>query len=335
MKTTKKVQLVTLVLMIFLLLCCTERGDLSSSRLIRLGASREGYTRGSVNDLAGLSAVGDRVGIYGVVTTNSDALSYTLADEWNASPLMDNVRTTSIDSSTGVLFWADAYAYPLEEDRYVKFCVYHPYATSDGEGDNYVENRTNASPLLHFTLTGDEDVMWASPVLGSRTHSPDGLVFSHVLTQLRFRLVDDEGNFSDTNLTGLRFNGVNTRSTLDLETGATGSWGTSSDAVAFPLSESFTGGVSSVPISGTSSSPLTLSGVVMLQPGLSAFSLTVETDNKGRFSNVIITPSGGEGTFAAGHSYMVTLKFRERTPIALGAMVTPWVMTGTGEGTVQ
>lgn len=330
-----KLQLIGLILTVLLLLCCTERGDLSSSGLIRLGASREGYTRSSVNDLAGLSAVGDRVGIYGVVTANSDALSSALTDEWNVTPLMDNVCTTSINASTGVLSWSDAYAYPLEEGQYVKFCVYHPYASPGTSGDNYVESRTGASPLLHFTLSGEEDVMWASPVLGSRTQSPDGLAFSHVLTQFRFCLVDDEGNFAGTNLTALRFNGVNTTCSLNLETSELGSWGTLSDAVTFLLSESFADGASSIPISGTSTSPLALSGSVMLQPGLSSFNLRVETDNRGSFSNVTITPSGGEGTFAAGHSYLVRLIFRERTPVALAATVTPWVMDGTGEATVQ
>ena len=63
-----------------LLLCtCAGQGPLSPDGLIRLGAQAGGYegsaTRASVNDLAGLAAVGDKVGVYGVVTARTDALA--------------------------------------------------------------------------------------------------------------------------------------------------------------------------------------------------------------------------------------------------------------------
>lgn len=107
---------------------------------------------------------------------------------------MDNVRTTGIDAATGMLFWNGDYTYPLEESRRVKFCVYHPYAPVGTGGDNYVEAVAGQSPVLYFRLTGAEDVMWVRPVTGSRREAPSALLFEHKLTQLRFRLVDDEGN---------------------------------------------------------------------------------------------------------------------------------------------
>lgn len=311
-----------------LLLCACTEDALDADGLIRLGAKADTYTRASVNNLAGLSAVGNSVGVYGVVTQHADAASLLLTDEWGTVSLMNNIRTSGIDASTGVLSWEGAYAYPLEEGRYVKFCVYHPYAEVASEGDNYVEVPAKSSPVLHFKLTGAEDVMWVQPVVGARTLSPAPLVFDHRLTQLRFRLTDDEGNFADTQVTGLAFNGVNTISTLNLETGKLGAWSEPSDGIAFPLR-------ASVIITGTSASPQDLPGEVMLQPGLSEFRLTVKTDKKGDFPNVVIRPTGGETIFAAGRSYLVTLKFRERTPVALSAVVTPWVMDGTGEGTVD
>ena len=102
----------------------------------------------------------------------------------------------------------------------MKFCVYHPYAPVGTGGDNYVEAVAGQSPVLHFRLTGAEDVMWVRPVTGSRREAPSALLFEHKLTQLRFRLVDDEGEFAGVTVTGLAFNGVNTASTLNLETGA-------------------------------------------------------------------------------------------------------------------
>ena len=241
---------------------------------------------------------------------------------------MNNICTTRIDATTGSLFWNNTYSYPLEKEKSVKFCVYHPYAAINAGGFNYVEAIAGKSPILHFRLTGAEDVMWVTPVLGSRRQAPGTLVFDHKLTQLRFQLVDDEGNFAGTRVNGLIFTGINTVSTLNIETGILGEWATLSDVVVFPLK-------TSVEVRGTTEAPQVLTGEVMLQPGQSSFRLTVKTDVKGDYPNVEIRPSGGETIFAAGRSYMVTLKFRKRSVVALSAIVIPWVMDGYGEGIVE
>ena len=184
------------------------------------------------------------------------------------------------------------------------------------------------SPVLHFKLTGAEDVMWAHPVTGSRRQVPSALIFEHKLTQLRFRLIDDEGEFAGVKVTGLLLTGVSTAATLDLETGEPGGWSAASDAVRFPLK-------ASVAITGTTDAPQILAGEVMLQPDQSVFRLTLKTDGRGDCSGIEIRPSGGETVFRAGRSYMVTLKFRDHTAVALSAKVTPWVMDGYGEGMVE
>lgn len=316
-----------------LLFCaCSEREPLLPDGLIRLGARPESHartlTRTSVNDLAGLAAVGDRVGVYGVVTERADALYATLTTEWETAPLMNNVRTTRIDAATGMLFWDGDYAYPADDGRKVKFCVYHPYAPVDAGGDNYVEAAAGRSPVLYFKLTGEEDVMWVRPVLGSRKQPPSALLFEHKLTQLRFRLIDDEGEFEGVRVTSLTFDEANTASTLNLETGELGGWSAPSDAVAFPLK-------APVAITGTVETPQVLAGEVMLQPEQPVFRLTLKTDGRGDYPGIEIRPSGGETTFTAGRSYMVTLRFRGRTAVAVSAKVTPWMMDGYGEGIVE
>ena len=320
------------VIVCLLFCACTEQQAFSPEGLIRLGARTDSYagtpTRASVNNLQGLSAVGDRVGVFGVVTERADALNTPLTTEWNSTPLMNNICTTKIDAVTGALSWNDTYSYPLEKEKSVKFCVYHPYAATNADGFNYVETTAGKSPILHFRLSGAEDVMWVAPVVGSRRQAPGTLVFDHKLTQLRFRLVDDEGNFAGTRITGLIFTGVNTVSTLNIETGILGEWSSLLDVVAFPLK-------APVEVKGTVEAPQILSGEVMLEPGQTSFRLTVKTDVKGDYPNVEIRPSGGETVFAAGCSYMVTLKFRERLVVALSAIVTPWVMDGYGEGIVE
>lgn len=319
-----------------LLLCaCAEREPLSSDRLIKLGARPAlptgRSTRASVNDLAGLAAVGDQVGVYGVVSGRADALHATLTTEWETTPLMNNVRTTKIDATTGMLFWEGEYTYPIEEDKKVKFCVYHPYApvaSGGANSDNYVESVPGKSPVLHFKLTGAEDLMWVRPVVGSHRHPPSVLLFEHKLTQLRFRLIDEEGEFTGVQIASLHFEGVNTASSLNLETGELGGWSAPSDAVAFPLK-------SPVTITGTVETPQVLAGEVMLQPEQPLFRLTLKTDSRGDYPGIEIRPSGGETTFTAGRSYLVTLRFLGRTAIAASAQVVPWVMDGYGEGVVD
>lgn len=320
---------------LFLCNSCSNSEEVSdTSAIIRLGAAAQSQSRAAVNDLAGLSAVGGNVGIYGMVTSSSSGT--TLPGEfWGNTPLMANIRTTSIDASTGAIGWSGTYTYPVEENSYVRFCAYHPYAPVGLSGSNYLlAPAANRPPELYFTLTGSEDVMYASPVTGSKSVSPGTLVFNHVLTQIRFSIVDETGNFAGETLNSITFNNVNTTSSMNLENGVLGSWGTPSTLISAGIN-------TPIAITGTVSSPQQVGTVVMLQPGQSSFSLKVVT-SKGTFSTVTILPTstidGGatvENTFAAGRSYLVTLFFRGLTELAVNAAVTPWVMAGTGEGSVE
>ena len=313
---------------------CTSGEDADASLRIRLGAATRLPSRAAINDLAGLSVVGGNVGIYGMVTTQSSSTT-PLGEGWSPVPLMDNIRTTAIDASTGAIGWAGSYTYPVEEGSYVRFCAYHPYAPVGLSGSNYVvAPAAGRAPELYFTLTGSEDVMHATPVTGSKSVTPGTLVFNHVLTQIRFRIVDETGNFLGETLNAITFNGVNTTSSLNLESGSLGSWGTPSDAISAGLSTPVT-------MTGTPAAAQEVGSPVMLQPGQASFSVKVVT-SKGTFGAVSIRPTsstdGGsttESSFAAGRSYLVTLLFRGLTQLAVTATVTPWVMDGTGEGVVQ
>lgn len=306
----------------------------NTSFAIRLGASTHFDSRAPVNDLAGLSAVGTNVGLYGIVTTSGSASSLP-AEDWAGIPLMNNVRTTSIDASTGSMSWTGNYTYPVEDGKSVRFLAYHPYASAGLSGNNYIiAPSSNRPPELHFTLTGNEDVMYASPVTGSKSITPGALVFNHVLTQIRFSIIDERGSFSGETLNSITFNGVNTTSSMNLESGALGAWGTSSDIT-------FSGIDAPVSITGTANSPQELKSTIMLQPDLASFNLKVVT-SKGSFESVVIRPTSGtnSGTslddrFAAGRSYLVKLTFRSLAELNITATVTPWIMDGTGEGVVE
>ena len=149
--------------------CSRTEGERNSQTEIRLGT--KGVTR-AVNTLGDLSDVGDRIGIYGVRIAGTSA-GASGKESWGNELVMDNVRTSDVDPSTGSIGWAGHYYYPLEEDRSVEFCAYHPYAAAGSDGDCFVEAPApGKAPALHFTLSGQEDVMCAEPVIGSRSRVP-------------------------------------------------------------------------------------------------------------------------------------------------------------------
>lgn len=312
-------RIIGIMLGLTLLASCTQHDELVDSGLIRLGVKAGAYSRASATS-QGLSAIGDKIGIYGVVTTNTYATAV-LSSDWTLNPLMNNVCTTSVDETTGAITWRNAYSYPQETDRYVKFCAYHPYAPAARPASgNYVDAKAGQAPLLHFTLTGGEDVMHAAPVIGSREKNPDALVFSHVLTQLRFKLVDTEGILKDTKVKTVVMNDVNTTSTMNIETGVLGEWSTPVSSLVVQDSDIKAGEE--------------LKNKVMLQPEQPNFKLTITTDNGTQYSNVTVRPDKSD-TFKAGTSYLITLTFRNKEEIRAVAKVIPWEIGGYGEGIVQ
>lgn len=320
--------LVLLVPVVGLLSGCSARDDMTGlstddSREIRLRA--QDLTR-SIHSLTDLASVGDQLGIYGVTVTD---LSGSVPEGgWSSEHLvMDNVRTSDVDASTGEIHWAGSYLYPAETDRYVRFSVYHPYAA----GDRFAVDASAGVPQLRFTLSGAEDLMFAGPAYGNVSRHPDQLLFSHRLTQLSFCVADAGGAFSGATLQEIAFTDVNTSGSMNLEDGSLGAWSTPSE-IAVP-------GIDGVTISGTPESPQLVGGEVMLQPGCTSFRVRVVTSS-GTFNNVEITPTSihdgeVETSFAAGRAYRITLTFHERNELLLSASVIPWQMAGGGSAVIE
>lgn len=311
---------------------CSTKQDMDTrpvDGVIRLGAG--GIVTRSVDDMAGLAAVGNKIGIIGVPTSGNQ---FVLGNaQWGAPLVMDNVCTTAVDAATGAMSWAGVYYYPLEKDSYIQFCAYYPFAATGTSGANYLAApAAGQAPVLHFTLTGSEDLMFAKPVVGSSSAAPGKLSFEHALTQLQFALVDEYGAYADATLESITVLGVNASGAMNVETGELGEWGGSTDLAL--------SGFSPVAIARSSSAaPQLLDGELMLQPGAKSFTLRVVT-SRATFDNVVVRPTSTlngvkETAFAAGRSYRVTLTFKQRLEIESGATVVPWVLGGTGEGVVQ
>lgn len=308
---------------------CSTKEDLDSRGVIRLGASASApASRAAINNLTDLSQHGgDKVGIFGLETDHSTPVF----GAWGGNLVMKNVRTTAVDAD-GALHWSGTYYYPLEDERYVEFFAYHPYAELAGEGSDYVSfSGTDTAPVLHFTLDGSQDVLYSAPVVGSISVSPGKLSFRHALTRLTFALNDPDGAYAGATLNGITFQQVRTQGSMNIENGALGEWSAPQDLrMAMPAG--------SVAIDAKDQMQ-TVDGEMMLEPGLESFFITVHT-SYGDVPNVKITPkTNADGSkadkFAAEQSYRITLKFDTMKEIESSAKVEDWVFGGYGHGVVQ
>lgn len=303
---------------------CFTKEDLDTRGEIRLGASE--VSRAAVNSLADLSQHGgDKVGIFGLEIDRSTPV----LGDWSGNLIMNDVRTTSVDAS-GILHWAGTYYYPLEETRYVEFFAYHPHAELGTGGDDYVEfSGSEAAPVLHFTLDGSQDLLYAGPVIGNISTAPGKLSFRHALTRLTFALDDSYGSHTGAKLTGITFQQVNTKGSMNIENGTLGEWSEKQDLI-MPMN----------PVDIEAADRVQpVEGEMMLEPGRSEFYITVHTSD-GSVPNVRITPkTNGDGsiaaTFAAEQSYRITLKFDKKQEIESSATVEDWQFGGYGFGVVQ
>ncbi len=331
MKSNKKMELKFLcgALVAFAALAgCSTKEELVTRGEIRLGVADP--TRAAVNSLEGLQSIGNNIGIFGVKTaghTSDVGADWTDATFNENSPeagglIMNNVQTSSIDAD-GRIHWAGTYYYPLDENSGVKFCAYHPFTA------NVSAPAAGQAPVASFTLTGAEDLMYATPVVGWRTKTEGtDLHFNHVLTQLTFVLSDPEGNFGGKKLTGIKFLGANTTGKMNIETGAIDGWTTPGDLAVSGLGEGI-----EITADAQSSDGQTVGSEIMLQPGQTSFPITVTIDGYD-YTGITIRPTAPATEFGVGKSYKITLIFKERVPIGVSASVQAWEDGGFGSAEV-
>jgi len=333
LKKTMDLKFLCGALIAFVAMCgCSTKEELDTRGEIRLGVVAS--TRASIGSIDDLAAhAKSNIGIFGVKTAahTSDVGADWTGTEFNESNpeagglIMNNVQTSDIDVSgnSGILKWNGTYWYPLDETTGVKFCAYHPFTAS------VTAPAAGQAPVANFELTGAEDLMYATPVVGWRMKSDaTNLHFNHVLTQLTFVLSDPEGNFVGKKLTAINVIGVNTTGKMNIETGAITDWGTPADLSVGNLSEGVE--ITAVAQSATCQA---VGSEIMLQPGQASFSITVTIDGK-PYTGITIRPSAPATTFEAGKSYKITLIFKEKMEIGVSATVEAWVDGGTGYGEV-
>lgn len=296
---------------------------------IQLGTALQ--TKAPVNDASGLNAAG--IGIYGITTQNTTAGA--AVTDWSAGKVLDNVKPQSVNGD-GSIVLPIPYYYPADAADYVKFMAFHPYAAAGTTGDNYLHVTDAAAPELNFTLTGKEDLMYATPVIGNNaTTEARNLAFKHSLTQITFDVIKDQAMEGELSVTGIQFAGVNTTGKMNIETGMISDWGTPGDLTVFNSVSD--GGAVEIPASDATATAV-VGSPVMLQGGQTKFTLNIATTAK-TFQHVEITPTVPATAFEVGKSYKVTITFNvgDVTPgqeIKFFASVQPWENGGTGSGSV-
>lgn len=307
-----------------LLVSCSTKQELDSrdsERIIRLGAGEVGDApTKAVNSLTDLAkqGVGDNIGIYGVSVRENSAAPVV---GWGNDCPMPNVKTTAISADNGLISWNGVYLYPVD-DSYVKFCAYYPYATTEGNGRLRLEApATGKAPVLSFTMNGQDDIMYAAPVVGRHDVTPATLMFRHVLTQLRFEIVDNSETLVGEKILGITVLDVNTSSSMNIETGVLGTWESKGN-----LSVLGSNGIEIV-----SSNPQIVGSGIMLQPGQSSFQVRVET-TVGTYTATVrptsIVNGVSETSFAAGRSYLISLHFDKSSELNAMASVSEWLLMG-------
>ncbi|WP_298551799.1 fimbrillin family protein [uncultured Parabacteroides sp.] len=273
---------------------------------IKLSAGTIGVeTKAPIVDLTGLANSDQKIGIYAIDDNT-----------WTATPRIAN-QSSSTNTSGNITFDdSKKYYYPGTGD--VNFYAYFPY-----EGTDITAPSEGTAPSVSFTITGQEDLMYATPVSGNKTTPPaNTLKFNHALTQIQFKV--KAGSIpNDVTLTSIKVTGVNDQCKMDIATGALSAWGKSKSA---KFDASVTGTL-------TIGEEATVGSPIMLQPEQTSFKIEVVT-SMGTYSDISITPTGGDSKFAAGKSYNVLLTFNA-TGIDVKADITAWTPNGTGEGTVE
>ena len=230
-------------------------------------------------------------------------------NNWS-SPYIANVAVNS--GAGSALSFATSQYYPANGDK-----VYF-YAYSPANG-TYTAGSGSTAPMVSWTITGQQDIMWAkvdqgiakNPVPANQPQP--NFAFTHLLKQVKFKIVKDNTFEDNIKLTSLKIIGAKTVASLALNTG-TLSWNSATDdltAYNDNTGQAITGTATAV---GTNGSP------VMFEPG-TTFKVRAEAGEV-TYADVTVT-LGGSNAGQAGVSHEVTLTFK-RNAIEPTATITDW-----------
>ena len=240
-------------------------------------------------------------------------------NNWS-SPYIANVDVNS--GAGSALSFATSQYYPANGDK-----VYF-YAYSPANG-TYTAGSGSTAPMVSWTITGQQDIMWAkvdqgiakNPVPANQPQP--NFAFTHLLKQVKFKIVKDNTFEDNIKLTSLKIIGAKTVASLALNTG-TLSWNSATDdltAYNDNTGQAITGTATAV---GENGSP------VMFEPG-TTFKVRAVAEGV-TYADVTVTLDGTNAG-QAGVSHEVTLTFK-RNAIEPTATITDWTIGKAGNADV-
>lgn len=243
--------------------------------------------------------------------------AYNLAWKSGATANLINNDNATVLGAAGhnINFAGGPYYYPTD-GTLVNFFAYAPSGTETTPAG------VGTSPTVNISMTGQEDIMWASAT-GSKVGSvltPPVFNFQHKLTQLQFTF-QSGANYpaSGNSVVSLTVNSQPNAASMVVGTGAV-TFGGSANMQALSTANQ-TAGIGITTAGTNANSP------VMTQTALS-YSLTIVVKPAGGGSNVTYSNVPVTLTTLAGSAHMITLTF-SATGITATATVTDWA-TGTG-----
>lgn len=173
-----------------------------------------------------------------------------------------------------------------QTDEKSHFVGFYPAATSVAAG------------VASMTITGNEDVLYATPVEGSKTSLLPAMTFNHQLSQFKFIVKKDASVAPDVTAVSVTIKDANTTFNMALLDGALSTWATPT-AISVMTGKTAT------------DAGYTENNVFMIEPGLSKIVLTVSAD--GYTTRDVEIDGSSDGKFLKGYAYEITLTFKPTT----------------------
>jgi len=244
---------------------------------------------------------------------------YAYNHSWKAGSstnLINNDNATlSISKGNTIKFGNGRYYYPVDGST-VNFYAFTPRGTES------LAAGVGTSPIVNFSMTGQEDIMWASSTgykIGSNAAVHPVLNFSHQLTQLQFKFIAGANYPTNNKVVSLTVNSQPTNACMTVGTGVCIFSG-SADMQALSSANRIKGiGIKATP--GTNANSPVMTNVAS---GTSAYLLTIVVSQGNGQPNVTYTNVPVNITTVAGNAYMLTLKFSS-TAVTVSATASDWV----------
>lgn len=225
----------------------------------------------------------------------------------------------------GKLGFATAQYYPADAQK-LYFYAYSPVSTT-----GYTQGTNTAAPTTAWTLTGKEDLMYASVTEGiakagaGGQQSQPNFTFQHLLKQVRFKLVKGTGFGDNISADRISITNCKTAASLNLITGKLDFSGEAS-TLSLPRTTGTT-----YPIAETATE---IDDCILCEPGAD---LVIEVEAQGiTYKTNVTLKSSDTGVTAggAGVSHLVTLTFIG-TLIKPDATIVDWVDAGETSGEIK